>query len=363
MHRNLRILYVLIALTAALGLVMQMQQPAGLLGNVDGTDFAVEDTSLVDRIFIADMDGNQVLLERPEKGRLWDVNGQFKAREDAIDLLLKTFKRTTVQGPVAQAAQPNVIRLLAARGKKVEVYQGGDQPVKTWYVGTATPSHTGTYMLLETPAGKADEPFVVHMEGFTGFLSTRFFTNLEEWRYTGMFDFPARTLQSVKFTHAETPSEGYTLTKGEDGQLELATPQGESLTYLDTSGVRGHFLRFKKVHLETYNSRLDEAMQDSLRTAAPDFVLEAEGAGGKRSTIRVHWKPRQGLDRDAEGGLMAYDGEQLYGVTDAGEVVLLQRFVFDPLLRGASDLMLPRLVPVSSFGLQTEANLDASSLL
>ena len=60
---------------------------------------------------------------------------------------------------------------------------------------------------------------------------------------------------------------------------------------------------------------------------------------------------------------MAYDGEQLYGVTDAGEVVLLQRFVFDPLLRGASDLMLPRLVPVSSFGLQTEANSDASSLL
>ena len=115
--------------------------------------------------------------------------------------------------------------------------------------------------------------------------------------------------------------------------------------------------------METYNSRLDEAMRDSLRTAAPDFVLEAEGTGGKRSTIRVHWKPRQGLDRDAEGGLMAYDGEQLYGVTDVGEVVLLQRFVFDPLLRGASDLMLPRLVPVSSFGLQTEANSDASSLL
>ena len=79
MHRNLRILYVLIALTAALGLVMQMQQPSGLLGIVDGTDFAVEDTSLVNRIFIADMDGNQVLLERPESGRLWDVNGQFKA--------------------------------------------------------------------------------------------------------------------------------------------------------------------------------------------------------------------------------------------------------------------------------------------
>lgn len=354
MHSNLRILYVLIALTVVLGVVMMWQQPAGLLSQIDGTDFAIEDTSTIDRIFIADMDGRQVLLERPESGRLWDVNGQFKAREDAVNLLLKTFKRTSIQGPVAEAAQPNVIRLLAARGKKVEVYQGGDQPVKTWYVGTATPSHTGTYMLLETPRGKGQEPYVVHMEGFTGFLSTRFFTDPEEWRYTGLFDFPGRALHEISMTPAS--GEGYRLTKLEDGRLAMATLEGEALTYLDTTGVRDHFLRFKKVHLETYNNRMDEGMQDSLRTARPDFVLTARSQGGEAKTIKVHWKPRQGLDRDAEGNLMEHDGEQLYGVTVQGEVVLLQRFVFDPLLRGVAELTVPVMAPVASYDLQTTAN-------
>lgn len=97
-------------------------------------------------------------------------------------------------------------------------------------------------------------------------------------------------------------------------------------------------------------------MQDSLRTARPDFVLTARSQGGKAKTIKVHWKPRQGLDRDAEGNLMEHDGEQLYGVTEQGEVVLLQRFVFDPLLRGVAELTVPVMAPVASYDLQTTAN-------
>ena len=193
MHSNLRILYILVALTLVTAGVWWLQGNQGRLDRIEGTDFGIVDTSKVDKIFIADMDGVEVTLTRPERGRLWDLNGKYKAREDAVKLLLKTFRRAAVQGPVAEAAQENVVRLIAARGKKVEIYQGGDQPVKTWYVGTATPSHTGTYMVLETPEGRGAEPYVVHMEGFTGYLSTRFFTSEREWRYTGIFDHPKRT--------------------------------------------------------------------------------------------------------------------------------------------------------------------------
>ena len=112
------------------------------------------------------------------------MNGTYKARHDALQLLLKTFRRAAIQGPVADKAQPNVIRQMSSRGKKVEIYLGGEEPAKTWYVGTATPSHTGTYMVLETPEGRGEKPYVVHMEGFTGFLSTRFFTSEREWRHT-----------------------------------------------------------------------------------------------------------------------------------------------------------------------------------
>jgi len=356
MHANLRILYVLVALTAVTGGVWFFQGGKGELSEVEGTNFAVLDTSLVDKIFIADMDGGQVTLTRPEQGRLWDLNGTYKAREDAVNLLLKTFRRASVQGPVAEAARPNVIRLLSARGKKVEIYQGGDRPVKTWYVGTATPSHTGTYMVLETQEGRAAEPYVVHMEGFTGYLSTRFFTSEREWRHTGIFNYPGRSLARVEVRVLEQDGESYVLTAQESGKLALSDLEGNPLTYTDTTGVQDHFLRFKKVHLETYRSRLDEAVEDSLRAASGAFELTAVGRNGRRSDVIVHWKPRTGLDRDAEGNEMAHDGEQMYGVTSDGEVVLVQRFVFDPLLRPLSELQKQTIPPVASAGLPMPTN-------
>ena len=89
MHSNLRILYILIFITAVTGGVWLYTQPAGQLTSIEGTDFAVDDTSTIDKIFIADMDGVEVTLSRPERGRLWDLNGKYKAREDAVKLLLK----------------------------------------------------------------------------------------------------------------------------------------------------------------------------------------------------------------------------------------------------------------------------------
>ena len=352
MHSNLRILYVLIFITAVTGGVWLYTQPAGQLASIEGTDFAVEDTSKVDKIFIADMDGKSVTLTRPEQGRLWDLNGRFKAREDAVDLLLKTFKRAAIQGPVAEAAEPNVVRLISARGKKVEVYQGGDSPVKTWYVGTATPSHTGTYMVLETPEGRGSKPYVVHMEGFTGYLSTRFFTSERDWRFTGLFNHPKRSLVRVEVRNLDKDGQSYKLSSEKGGLLELRDLEDNPLTYRDTSGLRQHFLRFKKVHLETYESRLEKTVEDSLRAASGAYELSTWNKKGERATVTVHWKS----GTDAVTGDATNDLEQLYGVTEEGEVVLLQRFVFDPLIRELSELTGPRIAPVASAGLPMPTN-------
>tara|TARA_B100001564_G_scaffold359210_2_gene380158 strand:+ start:1435 stop:2493 length:1059 start_codon:yes stop_codon:yes gene_type:complete len=352
MHSNLRILYVLMLITAVTGGVWLYTQPAGQLASIEGTDFAVTDTSLVDKIFIADMDGKSVTLARPDKGKLWGLNGRFKAREDAVTLLLKTFKRAAIQGPVAEAAEPNVVRLISARGKKVEIYQGGETPVKTWYVGTATPSHTGTYMVLETPQGRGDKPYVVHMEGFTGYLSTRFFTSERDWRFTGLFNHPKRSLAGIEVRHLDQDGESYLLTSEDDGALELRGLEGKPFAYRDTLGLRQHFLRFKRVHLETYDSRLSNAVEDSLRSASGAFELTTWNKLGDRSSVTVHWK----REKDAASGSGGLDLEQLYGVTSEGEVVLLQRFVFDPLIRGLSELTIPQIAPVASAGLPMPTN-------
>lgn len=301
------------------------------LNEEESTQFAIADTAAVDRIFIADRDGGEVLLERVPGAPYWKLNGKHWARKDAVDLLLKTFHRIRVQSPVPAAQRENVIRMLAGRAKKVEIYTGGDQPAKVWYVGTATQSHTGTHMLLETPAGRSEEPYITHMEGFTGFLSTRFFTEELEWRYTGVFDFPGRSLQGIAVAFAEHPDWNYTLEVDTAGSLLF---KGAAGLVRPVSGEfwQNHFLAFRKVHLETYKNYLSPAALDSIQRITPAFELQAWDQTGRRDTIQLFWKAPTLEAFDENGQPLPWDGARIYGKY-RGEWVLCQRYVFDPLIR------------------------------
>ena len=278
MHRNLRLFYFLILATViALGLRQYSNFQSAEIHSLDAAAFAVTDTASIDRIFIADKDGRQALLERVPDGRYWRLNGKHFARKDAVDLLLKTFKRTAVQRPVTKGELATVNRMLAGRGKKVEIYQGGEKPVKVWYIGTSTQSHTGTFMVVGDADGHiAEEPFVVHMEGFTGFLSTRFFTDEREWRYTGVFDYPGKSLRRVEVEHHEHPSRSYVMEVDSIGSLTVDLALGWS-TMVDTLAWHDRFVKFRKTHLETFNNHLSEKALDSLKKAAPAFTLRAYG--------------------------------------------------------------------------------------
>ena len=312
---------------------MDTQEAAEISKAANAADFAIADTAAVDKIFIADKDGNQALLER-SSGRYWKLNGTYFARKDAVDLLLKTFLRARVQRPVPQGELSTVNRLLAGGGKKVEIYQGGETPVKTWYIGTSTQNHTGTYMVLADANGQlAEEPFIVHMEGFTGFLSTRFFTDEREWRYTGMFDYPGNALRRVEVELTEAGGRLYAMEVDSVGTLLV---EGAPLSSrADTLFWQDRFNRFRKVHLETYNNHLTSNAEDSLlNRAEPAFRLRAWGRDEDVSNeIELYWKAPISDTYDDNGELNEWDGSRMYAVYK-DEAVLVQRFVFDPLLEG-----------------------------
>ena len=334
MHKNLRLFYLLILVTAVAAGVryMDLKEAADITRTAEASEFAVQDTSLVDKIFIADKDGNSALLERTGE-RYWKLNGLHFARKDAVDLLLKTFKRARVQRPVPKAELDNVNRLLAGRGKKVEIYQGGDRPVKTWYIGTSTQNHTGTYMVLADENGQlAAEPFIVHMEGFTGFRSTRFFTEEREWRYTGVFDYPGASLNKVEIESVDA-HKVYSIASDSAGVISVTG--GRLVNRMDTLFWQDRFNLFRKVHLETYNNHLTETAQDSLlNRATPAFNLRAWSEGDSvPNQISLYWKAPVSDTYDDNGNLNQWDGARMYAAYK-GEVVLVQRFVFDPLLQG-----------------------------
>ncbi len=323
MKSNLKLFFILVLVTVGTGVLWYLDDNPGNIAENDQAEFAIEDTSEVVKIFIADNFGT-TLLEREKGDEYWVLNSEFKARKSSTDLLLKTFDRAAVKGAVPEKMRGTVIRNLASSAKKVEIYTGGGDPEKIWYVGSATPNHTGTYMLLETPSeGKAEEPFVVHMEGFTGFLTTRFFTNEDEWKYTGIFSYPNRTLQSISFNDQKEEHKSYKLISDTSGVLDLYINEGKEIGYSDTLRVQEQFLRFKKVHFESFNSRLTVEQEDSLKLTNPDFSITCTDIEGVATSVFLYEK----------------DEEQLYGVTEDGQVVLVQTFVFNPLIVGIQELL------------------------
>ena len=90
----------------------------------------------------------------------------------------------------------------------------------------------------------AEEPFIVHMEGFTGFLSTRFFTDEKEWRYTGVFDYPGDGLQRVEIdVHGARPK-SYAIAVDEAAQMTVSGAQLSSR--MDTLFWQNKFNLFRK---------------------------------------------------------------------------------------------------------------------
>ena len=65
-------------------------------------DFAVTDTSAVSKIFIADLKGNSISLDRMENN--WQINNRYKVRNNAMNIILKTIKNISVQRPVSESS-------------------------------------------------------------------------------------------------------------------------------------------------------------------------------------------------------------------------------------------------------------------
>ncbi len=175
----------------------------------------------------------------------------------------------------------------------------------------------------------AEEPFIVHMEGFTGFLSTRFFTDEKEWRYTGVFDYPGDGLQRVEIdVHGARPK-SYAIAVDEAAQMTVSGAQLSSR--MDTLFWQNKFNLFRKVHLETYNNHLTAEAEDSLMTRAkPAYTLKAWSLGQiEPDNIDLYWKAPTSDTYDDNGNLNPWDGSRMYAVYK-NEAVLVQRFVFDP---------------------------------
>jgi len=296
-------------------------------------DFAIKDTANIDRIFLADNDGNQSLITRQADGT-WMVNDKWRAKDNNVFLLLRGFYNMEVRSPVVEGAIPAILKQIAAKPIKVEVYMKGQkEPEKIYYFGFATQDHYGNYALLEIPGeGKSKEPYIVKEAGFYGFIRPRLITREDEWRYDGIFDYPDMDIASIKVDYPQHKDQSLEIKWNGGNDISLINRSGEPYQSFDTLTVKDYIRLYRKIHIETFRNYLTQAQKDSvLNTNEPLAYVSVIDRSGETVSVTIYSK---GFI-DPYSRLEEYDyidPERYYILTEDNQFVIAQRLQWEPLL-------------------------------
>jgi hypothetical protein len=324
----------------------------------DVSDFSIQDTALVTKIFLADKKDRQVLLERGPNGR-WTVDGKYPAHQVKIQSFLKTLKDLKVRNPVPLAARDNVITRMAAIAKKVEVYQvtptinlfnvvklfPREKNVRTFYVGDVTQDNQGTFMLMDG----AEEPFVVHIPGFRGFVASRFSTITDEWRDYTVFSTQIGDIRSVQVEFPLETGESFRFDVDDEKNITLTDLTSmQQVTGFDTIRALNFLTAFQDIRFESLlESVVEKNYIDSVLSTAPKTIITLTDRKGQVNEVKIfHKKGFAALYQEDGAALEPFDLDRAYALVNNGEdFVLIQYYVFDRVTRKFSYFIRRGIVP------------------
>ncbi|NQV53079.1 MAG: hypothetical protein HQ500_07835 [Flavobacteriales bacterium] len=291
--------------------------------------FSFGDTASVDHIVLRDENGLVIDLKKGENA--WSLNDTFIARPDAIRNLLTTMKKVSVRAPISQQEMNTVLKNIITGHTLVEIYVGEDL-VRNYYVGGPDKEHTGTYMLMKG----AQRPYLMHIEGFHGFLTPRFFTNTYEWRHRGVFEYKAEEIESVEVNFTDRSDKDFRIERTASGDLEVfAGVDMSPVMAIDSFMLSAYLSNYKMIHYESYEETKSEAFLDSVRSSEPIFHIAVRDLSGQEKKVTAFRKPiKEGYD--PEGNEIKYDMDRLYIAIDSEEIVIAQYVILDKLTAGIS---------------------------
>ncbi|MBK8847709.1 MAG: DUF4340 domain-containing protein [Bacteroidetes bacterium] len=257
------------------------------------SDFAVEDTASITKIFIATKEGQQITLKRKD-ANTWIVNDAFIARPDAIRLLLLTIKQVEVRSPVGKRAYNNIIKRIAANGVKCEVY-AKDELLKTYYVGGPNQDQLGTYMYLENSA----VPFITHIPGFNGYLTPRYITNIYDWRDKRVFAIANGNIKQLQIESRELPNIDFSLAVNGAKDFQITDKLSNESYAADADKIAMYLKIIGKSSFEGVETHLSRQVIDSTLNLGWFRKITVTTGDGKEIMMQMYKLKNLEVDPDA----------------------------------------------------------------
>lgn len=300
-------------------------------------DFGVKDTGSIVKIFMADKAGQQVTLEKTDD-QDWILNGKFPARPDAIKTLLETMHDVVVRSPVGKNGYNNVIKNIAAKGIKVEIYNK-EGLLKTYYVGGPTQDQMGTFMYLEN----STVPFITNIPGFDGYLTSRYIVRAEDWKIKNVFRLKPNQLKKLSVTDRERPGYIFTLTNDGNGVYKMTDEKGLEVNNLNQDKVISYLQFFGMINYEMTERTLKSSQKDSMTNTIPFRTIELTNLSNQTSKVDLWRRPQTENTvnkANSDGTPYPYDIDRMTArINNDTTLVVVQYYTFEKLFRTPADFI------------------------
>lgn len=299
---------------------------------VASLDFEIKDTAAINRIIITEPNGLEMELIR--SGNKWTDKSGGCIQQVPVANMLEAAFNVRFKGYVPDNSVKTVLSRLTTLSTKVQFFKNGEW-TKTWYIGSSTQDHYGTYMLLESEEnGKSDLPIIAEIKGMQGMIGPRFFADKGRWMCTEIFAYQTHEIASIDVRYTTETKDNFTVKR--QGKNFNVTTNGKAFPSIDTSMVYRYLQNYKMIHFESPNYDLSEKQVDSVKRSKPFCVLTVKSAKGANSVLKLYRKKSALGDTrvDDFGKEVDYDINHFWCVLPNNELVQCQYFVFNPLIMG-----------------------------
>ncbi|GJM28874.1 MAG: hypothetical protein DHS20C17_15090 [Cyclobacteriaceae bacterium] len=190
---------VLLALLVLISVSLSFWERGSGNGKIDTDLFVVENIDPIDRIVISNQ---QEILDCRAFSGGFKINDEFVMDQDLLTVLAAVFQRVRVQRPLSGNQQQQVYQSIKETGSHIELYQG-DQLLTSFWAG-GDPSEQNSYFATEEGA-----VYLVHLPGYTSYVSGLFQLPLAKWRSRTIFNNTWRSLLTYSFQDFNDPENDF----------------------------------------------------------------------------------------------------------------------------------------------------------
>lgn len=327
--KNKNILYFIVILFLGTCIYMLSKQDNSIK-RTDRRDFSVVDTSQVKKVTLSSKAPEIAILDRQNENS-WTVNGKYKARKSGIFYLLQTLQRMEIAHPVPLSMRDNVIGNLAVKGIKVEVELKNGKN-KIFYVGGENRELTATFMMLKG----ASEPYAVHIPGFKGYLSGRFFTQEYLWRDKTVINYDNRNISNIKMQY-------YNVNQKDESFQIKKTNKGYQLSDFETKEIMDHNAKTLETYIASFRKLYAESFvtgtlnTDSLIKTQPLFELTVTTIDNQSTAIKVFNKKAEKTIY-VDGDITMQDPDRMFAFVNNEDWMVIQTNTFKKVMKELSEL-------------------------